>query len=92
MQEVVLTQAVGLKLTSQEVKSTDRRKGGQGRGVLRLSRGAFWGLGAVGPWASGPVVALSPARQVWATCTPRGSWPWLQSAQKSDDMRWPDRP
>lgn len=31
MQEVVLTQAVGLKLTSQEVKSTDRRKGGQGR-------------------------------------------------------------
>lgn len=27
MQEVVLTQAVGLKLTSQEVKSTDGRAG-----------------------------------------------------------------
>ena len=56
MQEVVLTQAVGLKLTSQEVKSTDRRKGRQGRGVLRLNRRGllgFGGCGAMGFRASG---------------------------------------
>lgn len=40
----MLTQAVGLKLTSQEVKSTDRRKGGQGRGVLGNSRRGLRGF------------------------------------------------
>lgn len=66
MQEVVPTQAVGLKLTSQEVKSTDGRAG-RGGEFWGAAEEAFWGLGAAGPWASGPEVAFSPARQIWAT-------------------------
>lgn len=73
MQEVVLSQAVGLKLTSQEVRPTDGRAG-RGREFWGTAEGAFWGLGAAGPWALGPEVAVSLARQVWATCMPRGSW------------------
>ena len=60
------TQAVGLKLTSQEVKSTDGRAG-RGGEFWGTAEGTFWGLGAAGLWASGPEVAVSPARQIWAT-------------------------
>lgn len=73
MQEVALSLAVGLKLTSQEVRPTDGRAG-RGTEFWGTAEGAFWGLGVAGPWASGPEVAVSLARPVWATCMPRGSW------------------
>lgn len=69
----MLSQAVGLKLTSQEVRPTDGRAG-RGGEFWGTAEGAFWGLGATGPWASGLEAVVSLARQVWATCLPRGSW------------------
>lgn len=53
-----------------------RRKGGQGQGSCGAQKKGpcvASVLGAVGPWTSGPEVAVSLARQVWATCMPRGS-------------------
>lgn len=47
MQEVVLTQAVGLKLTSQEVRPTDGRAGRGGK-FWGAAEGACWSLGAGG--------------------------------------------
>lgn len=73
----MLSQAVGLKLTSQEVRPTDGRAGRSGE-FWGTAEGAFWCLGTTGPWASRPEVAVSLARQVWATCMPRGSWLSLQ--------------
>lgn len=69
----MLSQAVGLKLTSQEVRPTDGRAG-RGGESWGSAEGAFWGLGAARPWALGPEGAISLVRQVWATCMPRGSW------------------
>lgn len=69
----MLSQAVGLKLTSQEVRPADGRAG-RGGEFWGTAEGALWVLGAAGPWASLPEVAVSLARQDWVTCTPKGSW------------------